>query len=115
MNTMGSLMDEYESELLAKTREEIAREDADPAHRAKLMQKLADNEAKIDAEIAAGLRDADGIWIDEEDEDDEWGMCPMCGECHDPDDDCEQPERDPDADRDAAQDPGRSWDDDHDD
>lgn len=56
---------------LIKLRAERAAENADPEHAARLKAKFAALEDKVDREIAAGLRDADGEWITTDDEEDD--------------------------------------------
>lgn len=70
---MGDIFAEEEAAALVRVRAEIAAERADPEWQARTVAKLAAYEAEVDAQIAAGLRDADGVWIDpaEVDEEDE--------------------------------------------
>ncbi len=48
MTTLGAYMEEEEARLLANARAEIAAEQADPAHHARVLAKIAEDEAAPD-------------------------------------------------------------------
>ena len=77
MRPLDDLFTEHERELLRQHEDERAREAADPEHEARLRKRLLKAEQQAEAtelriaqEIADGLRDEDGDWIDEEDDED---------------------------------------------
>jgi hypothetical protein len=72
---LADLFAQDDAAALLKFRAEQAAEKADPEHDARLRAKFAAEEQRIEREITAGLRDADGEWIttDEEGDDEEEG------------------------------------------
>ena len=68
---LADLFAQDDAAAIAQLRAEKAAEDADPAYAARLRAKFAALEDKVDREIAAGLRDADGEWITTDDEEDD--------------------------------------------
>jgi predicted transcriptional regulator len=70
-------IDELFEEQAQRNREMAEAQDRDPVWQAKEAARRGAEAAKIDAEIAAGLRDADGEWIVTDDQED---VCEDCGE-----------------------------------
>lgn len=68
---MSNDFDDIFEEEAARQRAAAEAEDADPVLQAKIATERKAEEERIDREIAAGLRDPDGEWIETEESNDE--------------------------------------------